>query len=134
MATYNNWGTLKLALQKEMRKALQETVDKAYEDTLKWNNEFYSGGIPRFYHRIGMFGVAAKKEPIQGTWDNLSAVVGRDGDYNYETGSNPSGWTVFKWAEEHEAGIVGLSNTWERTEKDIEKDLERTFKSHFKKS
>lgn len=131
MASFNSFGALKLALQKEMRDALQETANKAYDDTLVWNRKFYSGGEPKQYSRTGMFGDAAQIKPIQGGGDNISVDVGRDGDYGYDTGMKPSGWTVFSWAEAGSHGLVGLTGTWAKTEQDIQSDIDSIFSSHF---
>ena len=131
MASFNSFGALKLALQKEMRQALQETAEKAYDDTLLNNKRFYSGGTPKRYIRTGMFGNAAKIKPIQGGDDSISVDVGRDGDYSYDTGMHPSGWTVFSWAESGSHGLVGLTGTWADTEADIQVDLDSIFSSHF---
>ena len=131
MASFNSFGALKLALQREMRQALQETANKAYDDTLVWNRRFYSGGEPKKYVRTGMFGDAAQIKPIQGSGDYISVDVGRDGDYGYDTGMHPSGWTVFSWAEEGSHGLVGLTGTWADTETEIQSDMDSIFSSYF---
>lgn len=129
--TFSNWGALKRALQDEMRDALQETADKSAMDILKHNEEYYGGGTPKKYIRTGAFGNAMDEGEIQGGGDSLSVTVMRDGAYTYGTGSFPSGWTVFNWAESGSAGLVGLTGTWAATESDIELNIDTIFGSHF---
>ena len=129
--TFTSWAALKKALQKEMREAMEETVRDAHNDTVKNNLAFYGGGTPIKYKRTGAFGAAVKTPTISGGGDYLEAEVGRDGDYTYSTGSNPTGETVFGWAEYGEAGIVGLTGTWNTTEAEIWDDLQTNFSRHF---
>lgn len=129
--TFTSWAALKNALRKEMQQAMEETVNDAYMDVLEHNQDFYAGSVPQEYVRTGEFGASMKNWGIQGGGDWLSADVGRDGSYQYRTGSYPDGLTVFGWAETGAAGIVGKQNTWQETEEDIESDLQKNFSKHF---
>lgn len=134
MSRSSNMSALKAAIRNQMRAALQETASKAYEDTLLWEQNYYGGGTPQEYERIGVFGIAAQINPIKDSGDVMTVDVGRDGDYTYDTGSKPSGTTVFGWAENSEAGLVGLPNTWQYTEEMIQTDLDSIFSKYFSRS
>ena len=130
MATFTSWGALEKALQDEMRSALQETADAAEMDTMFHNQNYYSGGAPKRYVRTGNFGASAIQYPMTGGGNSLSVEVGRR-DYTYLTGSHPDSTTVYGWAEEGAAGLVGMPGTWADTLIDMEEDLTTIFSSHF---
>ena len=131
MATYVDWHNLEAAIANKMRKALTATVEKSFQ-CLEYNTaDFYSGGIPRVYERTYAFGSSPVMTPVTGSNREMEGSVYMDGNYVYDTGSHPSGYTVFNWAENGEAGIVGRTGTWERTEDDIQKVLENEFGRYF---
>ena len=41
MATFNDWNSLKKAIQQEMRNAMSETESKSYLDALHNNSDYY---------------------------------------------------------------------------------------------
>lgn len=131
MASYNNWSALKKALQKEMLNATTEARDESYKQLQLNLQRFYTGGIPKKYHRTGQFGESAEYDGVIGGGDLVYTSVYMDGDYQYLTGSKPSGWTVFQWAEYGDAGIVGLPYTWANTEDDVEEIVDKVFEKHF---
>ena len=46
MTTFNDWNSLKKAIQQEMRNAMSETESKSYLDALHNNSDYYSEGEP----------------------------------------------------------------------------------------
>lgn len=131
MAEYSSWGALKKALQKEMLDATEEARDESYKQLQLNLQRFYTGGYPSSYVRTGKFGDSADFSGLTGGGDSVFTTVYMDGDYQYSTGSYPSGWTVFQWAEFHDAGIVGLPYTWANTEEDVDEIVDKVFSKHF---
>jgi hypothetical protein len=131
MATYTNWGSLKRGLQKELRAAMEDALDLSKEAVYTETQVFYGGGTPLSYERTGAFGNTAERTEVYGSGDSLSGEVWMNGNYGYDTGSHPSGWTVFMWAEEGAAGIVGTTGTWERAEQQIKWMVDSAFADHF---
>ena len=131
MATYTNWNSLKAGLQKELRAAMEDALDLSKEAVYTETQVFYTGGEPNSYVRTGAFGESAERTEVQGSGDSLAGEVWMNGNYTYGTGSNPSGIQVFLWAEDHEAGIVGTPNTWERAEQQIKWMVDSAFADHF---
>lgn len=130
MATYTNWSSLKAGLQRELRAAMEDALDLSL-DALKTEVEvFYAGGHPE-YVRTFAFEHSPERTEIFGKGDSLAGEVWMNGNYIYDTGSFPSGVQVFLWAENHDAGIVGTPNTWERAETQIKWMVDSAFAGHF---
>ena len=130
MATYTSWGALEKALQNEMRSAMEEAMDLSKNAVEMETHAFYVG-TPVMYERTGAFGNSPERSEVSGNGNSLYGEVKMNGDYGYSTGMQPSGYTVFNWAEEGSHGILGRTGTWERSLAQIEQAVNAAFVSHF---
>lgn len=131
MAVYSSWEAVKLAIQQKMRKAMDETKEKSYFDMFKETDVFYDGGEPDVYVRTWKFGDAPDFTDTVDSGNYIYYELFMNGFYNYDTGSFPSGFEVFQWAEEGSHGIVGTPNTWERIEEDVQRNMDKAFGRYF---
>ena len=134
MATYTNWSSLKAGLQKEMRAAMDDALDMSLEALKTEVEVFFIGDMPDRYVRTFAFEHSPERTEIFGKGDSIAGEVWMNGNYTYDSGSSPSGVQVFLWAENHDAGIVGTPNTWERAETQIKWMVDSAFAGHFSKS
>lgn len=122
-------SALKRALRKEMFAALNETVETSYQD-LKTNvNHFYDSEEGR-YERTNQLMNAPQAKEISCSGDSASGEICIDTDSpNY----NPAGrsvQTIYNYAESD--GLRGNGFFWQRTEDDIQKNIEKSFGKRFK--
>lgn len=121
--TFSSWGALKAALKKECEEAMQETMEKSYEDAKGNVNNFYT--MPEgMYHRTG----ALAESPMM-------SVSGMSGELSLNTGYtySPAGRdtaTIYNYAES--GGLIGNSGFWEKTEEDVQKNIDESFGKRFK--
>ena len=103
---------LKAAIQKEMYSALEETTEDSYQDLKKNVGFFYSAP--------------------EGSRYNSGDVA--EGQISINTGTqyDPSGrdtQTIFNYAEDN--GLLGNGGFWQKTQDDIEKNIDRDFGERF---
>lgn len=121
---YSSWGALKAAIEGKMKEAMEETIDKSFRDARSNVNYFYSSSQGR-YQRTGQLA-----ESLDFKLDSLHGEIRLDTSNPY----NPSGrdtMTIYNYAES--GGLLGNGGFWERTEEDIQKNLESTFSKYFNK-
>lgn len=121
---YSSWDTLKAAIEGKMKEAMEETIDKSFRDARSNVNYFYSASQGR-YQRTGQLA-----ESLDFKLDGLHGEIRLDTSNPY----NPSGrdtMTIYNYAES--GGLLGNGGFWERTEEDIQKNLESTFNKYFNK-
>lgn len=121
---YSSWDTLKAAIEGKMKEAMEETIGKSFEDARKNVDEFYNSPQGR-YQRTGQLAESQEME-----------LSGLHGEIRLDTSNpyNPSGrdtMTIYNYAES--GGLLGNGGFWERTEEDIQKNLESTFSKYFNK-
>lgn len=119
---YSSWGALKAAIEGKMKEAMEETIDKSFEDAHKNVDEFYNSPQGR-YQRTGQLAESPEME-----LSGLHGEIRLDTSYPY----NPSGrdtMTIYNYAES--GGLLGNGGFWERTEEDIQKNLESVFSKYF---
>lgn len=124
--SFNSWGALKKALQNEVRDALEETVDKSYQDAKQNVDNFYNSPEGR-YKRTGQLAESVQQE-ISGSGDSLCGTISLDTSYVY----NPSGrdtQTIYGYAEDN--GLLGNGGFWEKTKSDVEKNIQESFEERF---
>ena len=131
MAKFTSWDAIERESLRKTRKALKQTIDASYRCLGGNTAGFYSGGTPIEYERTGEFLFSPVKVRMVENSKSMEGGVYMDGSYFYLTGSMPTGSQVFEWAEYGEAGIVGLTGTWERTEQDIDVVLNKEFSKYF---
>lgn len=121
---------LKAAIQKEMYEALEETTEDSYQDLKKNVGFFYSAPEGR-YKRTGQLRDSPQED---GANFNGDSAVGQI-SINTGTQYDPSGrdtQTIFNYAEDN--GLLGNGGFWQKTEDDIEKNIDRDFGKHFEKA
>ena len=126
MATFRSWDALKKAIQKEAYAALEEAMDKSYEDAHKNVDNFYNSPEGR-YKRTGQLAESVQHE-ITGGGDNLNGHLWLDTSYPY----NPAGrdtQTIYVYAES--GGLLGNGGFWRKTEEDTKRNVQEAFSKHF---
>ena len=125
--TFNSWSALKKELQKEIKSAMEETIDNSFIDAHINVDQFYNsseGG----YHRTGQLAESPMAR-LSGGGDSYHGEISLDTDYRY----NPSGrdtMTIYNYAES--GGLIGNGGFWGKTEQDVEKNLDEAFEKRFK--
>ena len=141
--TANNIGELKAILLKEADKAMRVASEKALADMHEETGKFYTGKKPEMYVRTGALGDTPK------TTANKKTITGRnsievsfdaylDEKHKYTTGDFPSMDKVLELANSGNQWItknggkakhtVGRRGFWERAEKKMEKDFNKTMR------
>ena len=126
MASFNSWDALKKAIEKEAYAALEEAMDKSYEDAHDDVDNFYNSPEGR-YKRTGQLGESVQHE-ITGGGDSLNGRLWLDTSYQY----NPAGrdtQTIYGYAEN--GGLLGNGGFWKKTEEDTERNVQEAFSKHF---
>ena len=126
--TYGSMSALKEAMLKEMLAAMEETVDKSFQDIHKNVDHFYSKGRGR-YKRTGQLAESPQIDGISGGGDSVTGQLSLDTGYVY----NPSGRdteTIYGWAEQ--GGLLGNCQFWQKSMDDIENNIEESFGKRFK--
>ena len=125
--TFNSWAALKAHLQSEMQSAMDETESLSYLDALK-NTSNYRQVEPEVYKVTYQLENSARTTGVLGSRNSLSAQIYLDMGFNYNTGtwSTPK---VFSTAET--GGLINPGGFWEKTEQDIQKNLDSAFGKRF---
>ena len=125
--TFNSWAALKAHLQSEMQSAMDETESLSYLDTLK-NTSNYRQVEPEVYKVTYQLENSAKTTGVLGSGNSLSAQIYLDMGFNYNTGT----WSTPKVFSTAEAGgLINPGGFWEKTEQDIQKNLDSAFGKRF---
>lgn len=119
---------LKAAIQKEMYSALEETTEDSYQDLKKNVGFFYSAPEGSRYKRTNQLRDSPQLDTV-----NYSGDVAK-GQISINTGTqyDPSGrdtQTIFNYAEDN--GLLGNGGFWQKTQDDIEKNIDRDFGERF---
>ena len=125
---FNSWSALKKELQKEIKSAMEETIDNSFVDAHSNVDQFYSSPEGR-YHRIGQLAESPEMS-LSGSGDSYHGEISLDTGFRY----NPSGrntQTIYNYAES--GGLLGNGGFWGNTEQDVEKNLDEAFGKRFKK-
>lgn len=121
---------LKAAIREQMYEALEETTEDSYQDLKNNVNYFYNAPEGR-YKRTGQL---RDSPQVDGINYNGDSAVGQT-SISTATQYNPSGrdtQTIFNYAEDN--GLLGNGGFWQKTEDDIEKNIDRDFGKHFDKA
>lgn len=105
MATYKSMSALKAALQQKMHEAMEETVDKSFQNLHENVDYFYSSPEGQ-YKRTGQLAESPEQE-ISGNGDTINGKLSLDTSYVY----NPSGRdtnTIYEYAENNEVFLEGM--------------------------
>lgn len=121
-------AALKNALRKQMYSAIQEATEKSYDDLRTNLGNFYNSPQGT-YQRTGQLRDSGQVDGIN--YNNDSAVSQLS--ISTSTQYDPSGRdteTIYNYAENN--GLCGNGGFWQRTEDDIQKNIEKIFSKHFK--
>lgn len=121
---------LRAAIREQMYEALQETVEDSYQDLKKNTDHFYDAPEGR-YKRTNQLRDSPQLDAV--SFNNDSAVGQLS--INTSTQYDPSGrdtQTIFNYAEDN--GLLGNGGFWQKTQDDIEKNIEESFGKHFDKA
>lgn len=140
--TATNMKQLEQMMLKEMRKAMNVASEKMLADMYDETEKYYTKGKPVAYQRTGALGDTPKTTSLSQIGASVSFEAYLDTDYQYTTGSDPTMEQVLDLAN---YGIpfttkngyparatLGKKGFWERSEKKIEKTLNRTMKKFFR--
>lgn len=128
---FTSWADLESALQKEMRSAMEESVNDGYLKACENAVDFYIEGNPQFYNRTGKYGDAPDTDGVEGSGNHLSArIYMNPSGHEYTTGTF-SAQEVWEAAENHTAGVLGKPGRWAQTEVDIEDAIDKAFGKRF---
>lgn len=124
--SFNSWSALKVALQQEVRSAMEETVDNSFIDA-HTNVDQYYNSTPGRYTRTGQL-AESPEASLSGNGDNYHGEISLDTGFRY----NPSGrdtMTIYEYAES--GGLRGNGGFWEKTKQDVEKNIQESFGKRF---
>lgn len=121
--TFTSWGALKAAIQKECEEAMQETMEKSYEDAKDNVGNFYAAPEGD-YHRIG----ALKESPTMFV-SGMSGEVFLNTGYGYSPAGRDTN-TIYNYAES--GSLLGNGGFWAKTEADVQKNIDESFGKRFK--
>lgn len=123
---FTNWNSLKKAIQVEMRDAMEEVVDKSFQNLHENVDYFYSSPEGK-YKRTGQLAESLEQE-IYGGGDNITGELRLDTSYTYV----PSGRdteTIYGYAEDD--GLLGHGGFWRETEYEIQENINESFGKRF---
>ena len=123
---FNSFSALKEELQKQMREAMEEGIDRSFQMTHTNVDSFYNSpqGI---YQRTGQLAESPEMH-LSGGGDNYHGEIKLDTNYRY----NPSGidtLSIYNFAES--GGLLGNGGFWAKTEQDVEKCINEAFSKRF---
>ena len=120
MATYKSLDSLKAAILKEVRSAVDAAAKESKNVLQKNVDEFYS--IPEGrYHRIGMLQAAPQLDSVFENKNGAMAQVSINTGTQYDPAGRDTE-TIYGYAEAD--GLIGKGGFWERSKEEIPKILE----------
>lgn len=127
----SSFAQLEAECQKKMRRAMEETVVEGWIKARENAQDFYSAGSPSWYDRTGKYGDAPDAEDVSGSGNHLhTKIYMNPSGHGYTTGTF-SAQEVWQAAEDHTAGVLGVSGRWAQTESDIKDIGNRAFSKEF---
>lgn len=130
IAKFTSMAALKAAIQKEMYEALDETVEDSFLDFKENTGHFYDSPEGR-YKRTGQLRDSTQLDSINYSGDSAVGQI----SVNTSTQYDPSGrdtFTIYNYAEDN--SLLGNGNFWQKTQDDIEKNIDKDFGKHFDKA
>lgn len=126
--TYSSISSMKKAIRQKAKQALEETIEKSFQDAHENVDNFYNSPMGT-YQRTGQLAESVEREIYQ-DGNAIGGEIRLDTSYRY----NPSGrdtQTIYGYAES--GGLLGDGGFWERTVKDVEKNIDESFGKRFKR-
>lgn len=122
----NSFAELEKVCQAKMRKAMEETINKSFQD-LHTNVDHFYDSPEGIYKRTGQLAESPEYE-LSGDGNTMHGELRLDTSYRY----NPSGRdtnTIYGYAEN--GGLLGNGGFWERTEEDTKRNIDEAFGKEF---
>lgn len=125
---FTNFAALKAGLQREMYSAVREATEESYQDLQSNTGDFYNSpqGI---YQRTGQLKDSPQLDGINYNGDNAVGQISINTGTQYEPAGRDTE-TIYIYG--NEGGLLGNPGFWDRTEDDIQKNIEKSFGKHFK--
>lgn len=136
--TFKSWDALQKAIQQEMKVAMEETVDKSFQDLHKNVDHFYDSpgnptsvaNPPPGYDRTGQL-AESPEQKVSGGGNSVRGELKLDTTYKYVPSGRDTN-TIYGYAEN--GGLLGNGGFWQRTLDDIEDNINESFGKRFDKS
>lgn len=126
--TFDSWGKLKKSLQKEVRDATEEAVEKSFQEFHANVDNFYSAPGGR-YRRTGQLAESPEMR-LYGSGDSYTGELSLDTTYQYYPAGRPTD-VIYGYAED--GGLLGNGGFWQRTQLNIEENINEAFGKRFQK-
>lgn len=126
--TFSSWNELKKAIQKEVKDATEEVTDLSFKNLHENVDYFYSAPAGK-YHRTGQLAESPEMQ-LYGSGDSYVGELSLDTTYKYY----PAGRTtdvIYGYAEND--GLLGRGGFWQKTQYDIENNINEVFGKKFQK-
>lgn len=144
--TANSLEELRRMMLLEAEKAMRIASEKALADMYEETGKFYTGRVPEKYQRTGALGdtpnVTSTTRESFGNLDQVYFEAYLDQKHHYTTGDKPNMDVVLElanygkpWTTKNNKlakPTVGKKGFWERAEKKMERDFEKTLKRYFR--
>lgn len=121
-------SALKAALQKEMYSAVQETTERSFQDLRQEVSHFYDSA-EGVYQRTGQLRDSPQLDGIDFNGDNAIGQISINTGTQYPIAGRDTA-TIYGYAED--GGLLGNGGFFEKTESQIERNIQETFSKHFK--
>lgn len=121
-------SALKAALRKEMYAATQEATERSFQDLRQEVSHFYDSpeGV---YRRTGQLRDSPQLDGISFNGDSAVSQISINTGTQYDPAGRDTA-TIYSYAED--GGLLGKGGFFEKTEEEIEKNIQETFSKHFK--
>ena len=132
-ASFRTIAGLTAAIQREFHEAMRDTKQKVETDLKENVAHFYKTPNPKTYDRTYTLRDESPKVSdidFGGNWAGFHAEM--DDGISYNTGTF-SGTEVLYATEYGEYGVIGNPGYWQKTEDNIQKNIDESFGSHFNK-
>ena len=126
--TFDSWNKLKKSLQKEVRDATEEAVEKSFQNLHENVDNFYAAPEGR-YHRTGQLSESPEMR-LQGSGAAYVGELSLDTAYQYCPAGRPTD-IIYGYAED--GGLLGNGGFWQRTQLNIEENINEAFGKRFRK-
>lgn len=126
--TFDSWDKLKKSLQKEVRDATEEAVEKSFQDLHENVDNFYTAPEGR-YHRTGQLSESPEMR-LYGNGDSYIGELSLDTTCQYHPAGRPTD-VIYGYAED--GGLLGNGGFWQKTQFNIKENINEAFGKRFKK-
>lgn len=125
---YTNFASLKAAIQQKMYNAVQEATELSFQDLQSNVNHFYDAPEGR-YKRTGQLRDSPQLDGIDFNDDVAVGQISINTSTQYDPSSRDTE-TIYGYAEA--GGLLGNGGFFERTEEQVEDNINKIFSKHFK--